>query len=192
MIELVFSLFLFGLLHSWTATTAFKHQVRKRVGEKSFHRYYRLAYNVLSAITFVPSLFFARSSSAILWQMNGFGSVAFISIQVLAAVCVLLSLKQIDWREFIGVKQIAGTSNGNSHEPEPLVIAGFYKYVRHPLYLFSMIFIWCKPTMTVLWFIFSLGCSVYFIVGSYFEEVKLQRVYGSAYAEYKRRVFWFF
>ncbi len=191
MIELVISLFLFGMIHSWMATTSFKRYAMKWMGNVNFSRFYRLIYNALSALTFLPSLIFSMRSSAELWQLKGFWMFVLISAQVLAAFCILLSLKQIDWRDFLGIRQLKLPLN-RTEQLESLVISGFYKYVRHPLYIFSMLLIWATPVMTLNWFAFCFGCSLYFVVGSYFEEIKLQRMYGTAYTEYKRSVFWFF
>ena len=192
MIELIISLLLFALLHSWMAASSFKQQVSNAIGDSNFKKYYRLIYNIFSVLSFLPSFYFANVPSTEMWHAKGYVAVAMVTLQFLAAVFIFISVKQIDWKEFLGTRQLNSATNIKTEHTEPLVVTGLYKYVRHPLYIFSMLLIWFRPVMTLNWFIFCFGCTLYFIVGSYFEEIKLQRVYGSSYAEYKQNAFWFF
>jgi len=72
-------------------------------------------------------------------------------------------------------------------QPTRLVTDGLYAYIRHPLYIAGLIFIWFSPDMTlnrlVLWVILSL----YILIGAYFEERKLLNDFGVEYAEYKAK-----
>ena len=74
--------------------------------------------------------------------------------------------------------------------PKPLVTNGVYKYVRHPLYIVTFIFIW--SAFVFLPWLSSLICVV--IVTSYTvlaiprEEKKLEMEYGDAYVEYKKKI----
>jgi protein-S-isoprenylcysteine O-methyltransferase Ste14 len=85
--------------------------------------------------------------------------------------------------EFAGLSQLGGAS-----ESAKLTTDGLYTYVRHPLYTAGLVFLWLTPEMTVnrlaLWIVLSL----YFVIGAYFEERKLLRDFGQAYADYKARV----
>jgi protein-S-isoprenylcysteine O-methyltransferase Ste14 len=68
-----------------------------------------------------------------------------------------------------------------------LVTHGLYRVVRHPLYTFSLLFLWLTPTMSVNSLTLYLGATLYILVGAYFEERKLLRDFGTAYADYKRK-----
>jgi protein-S-isoprenylcysteine O-methyltransferase Ste14 len=59
--------------------------------------------------------------------------------------------------------------------------------VRHPLYTAGLAFIWFTPLMTVNLLVLNIGLTVYIVIGAYFEERKLLREFGPAYAEYQRR-----
>jgi protein-S-isoprenylcysteine O-methyltransferase Ste14 len=67
------------------------------------------------------------------------------------------------------------------------VTRGLYTVVRHPLYLFSILFLWLSPSLSVNSLVFNIGVTLYFIIGAYFEERKLLRDFGEAYADYKRK-----
>jgi protein-S-isoprenylcysteine O-methyltransferase Ste14 len=68
-----------------------------------------------------------------------------------------------------------------------LVTDGWYAYVRHPLYLGTLILFWLVPEMTVNRLAIIAALSIYLVVGAYFEERKLLKDFGEAYAEYKAK-----
>ena len=102
--------------------------------------------------------------------------------QALSAIGEVVGLFQTDVWEFAGLRQIIspnGDENGKS------VIKGLYKHMRHPLYTFGLLFIWLTPLMTVNMLVMYISATVYIVVGAYFEERKLCREFGEAYAEYQ-------
>jgi protein-S-isoprenylcysteine O-methyltransferase Ste14 len=66
-----------------------------------------------------------------------------------------------------------------------LVINGLYRFVRHPLYTFGLITLWLSPNMTVNSSVVYVSLTIYILVGAQFEERKLLREFGQAYADYK-------
>ena len=74
--------------------------------------------------------------------------------------------------------------------PAELKLNGIHKYVRHPLYLGTLLFVWG------LFFIFPLlnnliavvAITVYVLVGIKFEEKKLIKEFGNDYEEYIKKV----
>lgn len=77
--------------------------------------------------------------------------------------------------------------------PKRLVIVGFYRYVRNPMYL-GFFFGWIG-----LWVVFgranlvAIAAAIAVVVGtnlfvSLYEERKLQRLFGAEYEEYRRNV----
>jgi protein-S-isoprenylcysteine O-methyltransferase Ste14 len=71
---------------------------------------------------------------------------------------------------------------------DTLQVRGFYCYVRHPLYLFAILFVWLTPAMTVnMATLYSL-ITLYFVVGSVHEEGRLVAQFGAAYRAYQRQV----
>ena len=74
--------------------------------------------------------------------------------------------------------------------PRGLKLDGIHKYVRHPLYTGTLLFIWG------LFFIFPvlsnlIACIIitgYVLIGVKFEEKKLLQQFGNLYSEYISRV----
>ena len=96
-------------------------------------------------------------------------------------------------REFLGITQIKrfmeGTySTADLDEKLELRIEGPFKYSRHPIYLFSSIFLILRPTMDFFYLIFLINMLLYFYIGSYFEEKKLVTIFGDTYRQYQKDV----
>jgi protein-S-isoprenylcysteine O-methyltransferase Ste14 len=66
-----------------------------------------------------------------------------------------------------------------------LVIHGLYRFVRHPLYTFSLSILWLSSSMTINSFIVYGALTIYVLIGIIFEERKLMREFGQKYADYK-------
>jgi methanethiol S-methyltransferase len=71
--------------------------------------------------------------------------------------------------------------------PVPFITTGLYRWVRHPLYTCSLIFLWLMPVMTWNVLALNLGVTAYFIIGARYEEDKLIDEFGQAYIEYRRQ-----
>jgi len=107
-------------------------------------------------------------------------------VEALAALGLLAGLLQTGVMRFLGVAQITGSPDFGG--PSKLEVKGLYRYVRHPLYLFGLIILWLVPLMTWNILAFNLGTTIYILVGIQFEERKLLKEFGQAYADYQHRV----
>ncbi len=184
---------LFGVLHSWLAGQNIKQAIRKRMGERAYHGFYRLGYNVFAVLTLLtPGLFVLFNPGRVIWQIDGVARLPLLAIQVVGLVGLFTSLLQIDFWRFAGLRQVnAYLSNQPLPLPdEPLQINGLYRLVRHPLYLFSLMVIWPLDTMTESWLAFNIASTLYFTLGSLLEERRLIAVYGESYLEYRQQVPW--
>lgn len=183
----------YGVLHSLLAATGFKRLVRLLIGERMYQGWYRLIFNTIAVILFLPVFVYAsvRSGSTI-WSFDGTAAIVLMGLQLIGLIGLAISVLQIDGERFLGLRQIEAWMNGKPLPlpPEPLATNGVYGLVRHPLYLFSLLLIWPMPTMTSAWLGFCVGSTVYFIVGSYFEEHKLRQDFGEAYESYQQNVSW--
>jgi methanethiol S-methyltransferase len=185
-IYIVIASILWGVVHSVLAGNGFKHIVRKAFGAPAFYRLYRFAYNVFALASFFPILLMLVTfPDRLLYSIPSPWLYLMTVIQGLAALVMIAAVMQTGAFEFAGLAQLS--FGYEDSKPAGLVVDGLYAYVRHPIYTAGLIFIWFSPEMTlnrlVLWLIFSL----YFVIGAIFEEKKLQKVFGSEYAEYKAR-----
>lgn len=187
------TILVFGLLHSLMAALGFKHRMRRLLGERGYEGFYRLLYNGLSAITFLPVVLLVMLAPATtLWHIAMPWAAILLGLQLVALACLVIAVLQADPLRFAGLKQALVYLRGDPLPlpPEPLQTGGFYGLVRHPLYLFSLLTLWPTPIMTDTLLGFVIGATAYFVVGSRIEERRLAREFGDSYASYRQRVPW--
>lgn len=180
---ILLSLAIWGLVHSLLASHFAKDMVHGMAG-KPMMRFYRFGYNLFSLVSFVPILYLAwtlpdQTVYTVPYPWNLFMRGG----QLLAALLLFFAFLQTDALAFIGVKQFFVAEE----QPGLLVTRGLYRLVRHPLYTFSLLLIWLTPVMSQNSLTLYGGATLYVLVGAYFEERKLLRDFGAAYAEYKRK-----
>ncbi|MCI0713963.1 MAG: hypothetical protein L0154_27650 [Chloroflexi bacterium] len=186
-------LVLYGAIHSFMAAVFLKRWVRDWMGERVYQGLYRLLFNIAATLTLIPVLYYGvREPGAVVWRADGAIAVIFILIQLVGLIGLSVSLLQIDGMRFLGVRQLVAWLNGDPLPlpDEPMQTGGVYGLVRHPLYLFSLMAIWPSPIMTTTWLGFNVGATLYFIIGSLFEEQKLREDFGEQYADYQNKVPW--
>lgn len=172
-------------LHSLLATTAMKSLLENLLG-KRMRRIYRLFYNLIAGITFLPVLaIVVKYPGRVLYQIPMPWLALFIAGQVFGAVAILVGLLQTNALHFLGLRQIF---LDDDLAPTELVVTGLYRWVRHPLYTAGLILIWFMPYMTTSLLALNIGLSFYLYVGSFFEERRLLEEYGEAYREYQAQV----
>ena len=180
MIWIVLSIAVWGVIHSIMASTKIKEFLRSALGERVMVAY-RFAYNVFSLLTFAPIYFLVLIlPDHKLYSVSAPWMYVMLAGQGLSAILLLFSFLQTGPLSFVGLSQF-----WEGEKPSALVTGGMYRLVRHPLYLFSLLFLWLSPSMSVNNFIFYVAITVYIFIGAYFEERKLLREFGASYAEYK-------
>lgn len=180
MLWLVLTVFLWGLVHSLSASHKAKELARQVLGPR-LYRFYRLAYNIFAGISFLPVLavmFLVPDHSLYLVPLPW--SILMIGGELLAAAALILAFRQTDVWDFIGLRQL-----GESDRSSKLTTSGLYHWIRHPLYSAGLAFIWLMPLMTVNILTINITLTVYVIIGATFEERKLRSIFGKEYFDYE-------
>ncbi len=176
-LPILLSLALWGLVHSILASHFAKDTIK-------LPRFYRLGYNLFAFVSFLPVMYLvATLPDAPLYQVPAPWRYAMFGVQALSVLLLGIAFLQTDSLSFVGLRQIFEAEE----RPDQLVTRGLYKLVRHPLYTFSLLFIWFTPKMSQNSLVFYIGITLYVFIGAYFEERKLLRDFGEAYAEYRNR-----
>ncbi|GAB4495075.1 MAG: isoprenylcysteine carboxylmethyltransferase family protein [Anaerolineales bacterium] len=179
---ILLSLTLYGVLHSLMASHTAKNAFRRAFGERAF-RWYRLLFSLLGGVLFLPILaLLAVLPNRTLYSIPSPWLAVFWMVQLGGLALGAWSLAVTDVWTFIGAKQPFAPPDAPL---EKLVISGPYRWVRHPMYTASLLFLWFVPQMTANWLALSLGTTLYFIIGGYFEERKLLAQFGEDYARYR-------
>ena len=160
----------------------------KNIFEKitgKFFRYYRLAYSVFFLITLVGILYYQYSFKSIL--LINLPALQYLSIPTLLLPGLIIMGISI----FKYFKLLSGVRS--LYLPKPTIHLkqkGIHRYVRHPLYLGTILFIWglfcIFPMLNNL--IAVTIITLYTLIGIQFEEKKLIKEFGNTYVEYIKKV----
>jgi len=182
----------FALTHSVTADKQVKNWFQKQWGQRFYEGFYRLFYNTLSTILLLPVALILIQPNNLLWQVGGPLGLLFIVIQLSGLVGLALSFLQIDAGRFLGIRQLIAYLRDDPLPlpDESLQTGGIYAWSRHPLYFFSLLFIWFMPIMTDVLFMFNVAATLYFLIGSQLEERRMLQTYGDGYKNYQQHVSW--
>jgi len=177
------TLLLWGLLHSLLASHKAKELARQALGPV-LGRFYRLFYNLFAGLSFLPVLAIAAAMpDRTLYTVPLPWAGLMVFGELLAVAALVAGFLQTDPWEFLGLRQL-GSPDPERPLDAKLTTSGLYRYVRHPLYTAGVAFIWLLPLMTVNVLAINAALTVYVVIGAYFEERKLRREFGQAYADY--------
>jgi protein-S-isoprenylcysteine O-methyltransferase Ste14 len=179
---LVLVIAIWGIVHSVLASPFIKDMMHGMLGA-GFMRLHRLGYNAFSVLTFLPIVYLVVTlPDQPLYSIPAPWSYLMLAGQGLSALLLLVGVLQTDTLSFIGLEQLFTSEE----KPSQLVTRGLYRYMRHPLYTFGLLTIWFSSTVTINSLTVYIAATIYTLVGALFEERKLLREFGQAYADYKK------
>jgi protein-S-isoprenylcysteine O-methyltransferase Ste14 len=120
----------------------------------------------------------------VLYVVPGVWSLVLYFVQMVILIILAACVRQTGAAEFLGIRE----QTRDGVKAPRLVTEGWYRVVRHPLYLFSMLFLFSNPVMSSRWFALTLVSAVYFLAGALLEEKRLLLEFGNEYMAYKRTV----
>lgn len=194
MIDFIVSFLIWAIFHSITAAHSFKDWVARFTGERIYQGFYRLFYSAVSVVTLLPVLYFYwRLPDQSLYAVPAPFSWLMIGLQAAGFIGLTVSVLQSGTMAFVGLQQAADYFSGNdigkqSGLGEVMVVHGLYRYMRHPLYTFSMLLLWASPIMSRNNLILFLLITAYFVIGSFIEERRLEQDFGESYTDYREQV----
>jgi protein-S-isoprenylcysteine O-methyltransferase Ste14 len=170
-------------LHSVFADIHFKNQIQRFMG--LWFKYYRPLYSIFAAITLILILWFQFSFYSWWLFKPTFFLYTVAVIIAFAGFCIMLICINKYFYELSGLQAIQHSKVKNT-----LQQSGLHKYVRHPLYLGTLLFIWG------LFFNFPLVSNLiavtiittYVLIGIKLEEKKLYLEYCESYIKYSKNV----
>ena len=188
---IVFLFFLFASSHSVLAAFDVKKRITEKVGDKI--AFYRLFFNISSIFIFIAIYFLSPKPNVKIYDLQFPYDLIIFGIQVLGVIGLFWAGLYINLKEFLGITQVRRYFEGTYQKTDldeyhELVIAGPFKYSRHPIYFFTIIILGFRSTMDLFYLVFLICMLLYFYIGSIYEEKSLEKRYGVRYAEYKNNV----
>lgn len=182
---------LFGYIHSLLASEKVKIWIRKNFGKRI--AFYRIGYNIFSVIGLYFIWDLAPHPSLQIYTLPQPYDYLVLIPQLFSLIGVMWCFKYINIKEFLGLSQIDRYlkneySDNELDEHYTLRIEGPYKYSRHPVYFFSIIFLMFRAEMNLFYLTMFLSFTAYFYIGSYYEERKMVRLFGDDYRNYQLKI----
>jgi methanethiol S-methyltransferase len=180
MFWLILAIIVWGMFHSLLASTGIKDLLRSAFGN-GFMKFYRLFYNIYAVVSALPILYLMLTlPDRTLYQASAPWDYILRVGQGVSVSFLLIAVIQTDILSFAGLRQLFEEEKNGK-----LITGGLYRFVRHPLYTFSLLILWLAPMMSLNSFIVYLALTIYVLVGILFEERKLLHEFGQEYAEYR-------
>ena len=169
----------FAFLHSVFATDRFKMIMQKSL--KSRFIYYRFLYSLFSVISLTAVVYYHFSiHSILLWQPHVAEKIASVCTGI-TGLAIMFVCSRTYFGEMMGLYAFT-----NQNEHIGLVQTGLHKYVRHPLYTGTLLFMWAffiwQPSLKNI-----ITCGIntlYVLIGIRLEERKLVNSFGDKYRKY--------
>jgi len=194
---------IFGLLHSVGAQEPFKKNLAGWVTPFFVDHFWRMIYCGLSywALYYgIATLHWARNTEHDIWLITypdwlwqvivvlHLGSIAFLYSAFL----------QSNYLEFLGLKQaysglqklFGKTTSCDNIElfgTHRLEVKGVYSWVRHPMMVAGFLFLLTSgPSLNNI--VYLAMYFIYMLIGGYYEEKRMIKIFGDGYRRYQRRV----
>ena len=167
------------VLHSVLASESIKKKIRSRM--KNYKRY-RLLYTLFAFVFLALLIYYQiRISTIELFPSRNLIFISGILISFSGLILMLICIRKY-FMNLSGLRSLFIENFSNE-----LQITGIHKYVRHPLYLGTFIFIWglflLLPYFSLL--IANTIITVYTLIGIELEEQKLVMEFGEEYKRYQ-------
>jgi protein-S-isoprenylcysteine O-methyltransferase Ste14 len=132
----------------------------------------------------------------VIWQESAYTLIApqglvrwsFRAVFVLSIAGVAWTIWALGIFVNFRLRPIIDDLHGTEPRPNPLIVRGPYRWVRHPLYLSALLMIWSYPDLTLDRLLLDLLFTVWVIAATVLEERDLVVAYGEAYRSYQRKV----
>jgi len=179
----------FGIIHSFLASLEIKKKLAVVIKEKI--AFYRIFYNIISLLLFLAVYEMSPKPQIMIYDLPEPYDLWILGLQMISLVFVIAAGFSVNLREFLGIEQIIRYFR-NEYDPNELdekyefKKTGFYKYTRHPIYFFCILFLGLRPAMDLFYLVFFITMTGYFFAGSYFEERKLAELFGEDYTQYQK------
>ena len=191
----------FAALHSLLASQAAKGLVERIAGRRARNGVYRVGFIVQSAVaTLLAIRSFCRLPDRELYRLPYPWAWGLRVLQVGSFFLLASAVHVTGLRRIMGLPQVAAFLRGETPAPEsaaqgpPLAedgaamdARGPFRHIRHPDNLPIITLFWSFPRMTVNRLTLAILSSLYAVLGSWHEDIRLRAAYGKKWVAYASR-----
>jgi protein-S-isoprenylcysteine O-methyltransferase Ste14 len=175
----------FAVQHSLMARPFFKRWIRRYIPSSAERSTYVLASNAAMLLLFACW----QPIGPEIWRLTHPVAVAVVyALFFLGWGTVFISTCLINHFDLFGLRQVWLKFRGIPYQPLKFQTPGFYRYIRHPLYVGWLMVFWFSPVMSFSHLLFAVGCTVYILLAIHWEERDLMDALGVEYTRYRDEV----
>lgn len=180
------AILLYGGVHSLLASLTVKAWAARRLGHTG-QRYYRLFFVLFGSLSFLPVLgLLYIYPGARLYSIPAPWRWLALLLQAGCVFGLAASVSRTGTVQFLGLDAL--NQERTQMNADHLVTTGLYRWVRHPIYTFTLLLLYLMPVVTTGWLGLVVGSTIYILAAIPFEERKLVAEFGQAYRDYQARV----
>ena len=173
----------FFFQHSGMIRKSTKRCMSRVISEQDFGA----VFSIVSGITLLALVLLWQETALVLASADGFYRWSFRAVFFLAIAGQVWGIWSLKSADLFGTESVLRRSDATP-PPAPMVVRGPYRWVRHPLYLTTLLMIWSYPDLTADRLLFNVLFTAWIIVGTVLEERDLVADYGDVYRNYQRAV----
>jgi methanethiol S-methyltransferase len=174
----------FFLQHSILLRKRFRDRVLEYIPKPYFGSFFAIS----SSLALLFMIIAWQESSCILFSAQGMYRFIFRMIFLVSAGGFLWASRSLESFDSFGTRTLLLHAKNKQPGTMPMTIRGTYKFVRHPLYFFSLLMIWSNPDISADRLLFNVLWSAWIVTGTFLEERDLVRDFGKNYQDYQKAV----
>ncbi|UCD99572.1 MAG: hypothetical protein JSV42_02260 [Chloroflexota bacterium] len=145
-------------------------------------------YAVASGIAVIALVIFWQDSELMIFSVQGFVRLLFRGVFVLPIAGVVWTVFSLGFFVNFRVQSMVDDLRDRQSSVSLVTDRGPYRYIRHPLYLSSLLMIWSNPDLTLDRLLFNLVFTIWIVVAILLEERDLVSAFGDPYRSYQDEV----
>lgn len=175
---------LFFFQHSIMVRKGFRHWLSAYIPPQ-FHG---ALYTTASGVVLIVLVLFWQNSEQMLVSLQGIYRWVAYGVFFASLVGMMWGMRALHSFDVFGNQQILALVRASNVQDMPLAVRGPYRWVRHPLYFFTLLMIWCCPDVTEDRLLFNTLFTAWIVLGTILEERDLVAEFRGAYYDYQREV----
>lgn len=150
--------------------------------------YYGAFYAIASGVAVLALVIIWQESGFSIISIQGFERLFFRAVFIIAIVGVAWTIYSLGFSVNFRLQPMVDDLRGRNSPTSLVTDRGPYRWVRHPLYLSSMLMIWSHPDLTLDRLLFNLVFTIWIIIAIQLEERGLVAAHGNSYRSYQSKV----
>ncbi len=165
-----------------------RRSVKERLAKCLPTAYLPAIYSIASGAVLIGLVLPWQPTDQFLFHLTGLGRWVSGGVALLAVVGFAWGTRALGKFDPFGILPLKAALSKNTSCPTPFIVRGPYVYVRHPLYLFTLVLIWSTPRLSTDQLLFNVLWTAWIFAGTKLEERDLIAEFGQTYRDYQSTV----